>query len=92
MEKFKLGQVVITCGAEEQLSKSNTSAATLVLRHSKLEKGELCKDDYQENLASLTQGNEGRIFSHFKDKDGESIWVITEWDRSVTTILLPSEY
>lgn len=48
------------------------------------------KDDWEANQKALQDGN--RLFSVFFSKAGEKFWIITEWDRSVTTILLPSEY
>jgi hypothetical protein len=72
----------------------------LITDHKSLEKGALCDDDYQQNLEACKhegirdkEGNlmQSRIFSLYKVEEVE-FYVITEWDRSVTTILLPSEY
>jgi hypothetical protein len=54
------------------------------------ERGELSDEDHRENLYSVSR--QLRIFSAFKTKQDVKLWVITEADRSATTILLPSEY
>ncbi len=59
-------------------------------RHVRLEQGELDDADHKENLFSVDKAL--RIFSAYKTHLGVKVWVITEADRSVTTILLPSEY
>lgn len=48
------------------------------------------EEDAQANNVALGTG--GRLFSSYRDSDGTKIWIITEADRSVTTILLPEEY
>ena len=52
--------------------------------------GDVCEEDRKENEFSLE--NHLRLFSVYHLGDGTKIWIITEADRSVTTILLPSEY
>ncbi len=52
--------------------------------------GDLDDEDKKENELSVKQGF--RILSAYNLENGEKVWVITEWDRSVTTILLPEEY
>ena len=65
-------------------------------RHKNCDWGDLCDDDKEENSLSLENNN--RILSSYNipenlNIDSENkIWIITEWDRSVTTILFPSEY
>lgn len=86
--KFELGQVVITPRAEDILSKSKT--VELLIRHSKGDWGDLCEEDKQENEDALVCGN--RIFNSYKIDEDTKVWLITEWDRSYTTILLPDEY
>ena len=87
---FQLGQIYITPGAQDALEESGESAKTFINRHARLEQGELSDDDHRENLFSVSR--QLRIFSAFKTANGVKIWVITEADRSATTILLPSEY
>jgi hypothetical protein len=50
----------------------------------------MVEEDQEENRSSVEHGN--RVFSSYKLSTGEKLWVITEWDRSVTTLLLPDEY
>jgi hypothetical protein len=59
-------------------------------RHSQGDWGELDADDVQENEFSLTYGLQ--LLSAYSLADGTRIWIITEADRSATTVLLPSEY
>ena len=94
--KFKLGKTVITPGAIEALSKSNQLPDSFLNRHITGDWGELCQEDAQLNNEAIShEGNidkQQRVMSIYKTSKNETIWIITEWDRSVTTILLPSEY
>ncbi len=88
--RFPLGQIVATPGALEALEEAGQSAQEFISRHARLEQGELSDEDHKENLLSVDRHL--RIFSAFKTATGVKIWVITEADRSATTILLPEEY
>jgi len=88
MRKFELGQVVITKGALAELSQADVLNA--LRRHSTGDWGEICKEDKAENELSLREGF--RIFSAYKSVQDVKFWIITEADRSATTILLPEEY
>ena len=59
-------------------------------RHARGDWGELCHHDWKENEVGLTQGL--RLFSRYKDRHGTYFYIITEHDRSVTTVLLPDDY
>jgi hypothetical protein len=87
---FPLGSIYMTPGAIEALGEAGQSAQEFIARHARLEQGELCDEDHRENLYSVDRHL--RIFSAFKTREGVKLWVITEADRSATTILLPSEY
>lgn len=87
---FSLGQLVATPGALESLSLSQEDPLAYIQRHVTGDWGDLPEEDIQENELSLKEGF--RIFSAYHLKTGQKIYVITEWDRSVTTILLPEEY
>jgi hypothetical protein len=87
---FDLGQVVATPGALAALEKAGQNAMDLLSRHVTGDWGELCEDDQKENALSVKRGF--RILSNYKTNSGERVWVITEADRSVTTLLLPDEY
>jgi len=88
--KFEPGQTVSTPGALEELTRAGVRPIEIYERHLRLEQGSLCDEDHEENKKAIE--NENRIFSAFKLSTGAEIYVITEWDRSVTTILKPSEY
>ncbi len=88
--RFPLGQIMATHGALEALEEAGQSAQEFISRHARLEQGELSDEDHRENLFSVDKCL--RIFSAYRTSKGVKLWVITEADRSATTILLPSEY
>ena len=94
--KFNLGQVVATPGALEALNKSDQLPSEFLNRHVKGDWGDVCESDGElNNQAIANEGNEekqSRVMSVYKTAQKDVIWIITEWDRSATTILLPSEY
>ena len=90
MRRFALGRVVATPGALRALEKAEQLPAALLDRHVNGDWGEVPDEDKQENEFSVEHGF--RIVSAYTTSAGERIWVITEADRSYTTILLPSEY
>lgn len=88
--KFPLGRMVATPGALETLTAAGQDAIEFLYRHQQGDWGDLSDYDKQENEFSVDK--ELRIFSAYHTAKGEKIWIITEADRSATTILLPSEY
>lgn len=88
--KFTLGKVVATPGALEALMTSGQSATEFLNRHVSGDWGELDPEDQQANEQALIDGT--RLLSAYRLNDGTKMWVITEADRSATTLLLPSEY
>jgi len=90
---FTLGQVVSTQGAADLMLSTNITVFQLTDRHITGDWGELSLEDAAANEDALRLGHGGRILSVYEIGDNQSIvWVITEADRSVTTIMLPSEY
>jgi hypothetical protein len=88
---FPLGQIVATPGALAALGKAGQTPLDFLSRHVCGDWGELSDDDRKENQLSLRQGF--RLLSSYRTSaDDTRVWVITEADRSVTTILLPEEY
>jgi hypothetical protein len=87
---FDLGQLVATPGALAALEKTGQNAMELLSRHVRGDWGELPQEDKAENQFSLENGF--RLLSSYRTSAGDKIWVITEADRSVTTLLLPEEY
>lgn len=86
--KFDLGQVLITLPAQSALASEDVMAA--LTRHSVGDWGDCCKEDWNENELSLREGF--RLFSVYHDRKGTKFWIITEADRSATTVLLPEDY
>lgn len=85
---FEAGQVVMTQGACEALTVPQ--ALDLLFMHLSGQWGDLCPDDKAANDGAVKDGS--RILSAYTAPNGEKVWLITEWDRSATTFLLPSEY
>ena len=91
MGPLSLGRVLATPGALRVLLQTGEDPLRLLARHASGDWGELDAHDRRENERSLKNG--WRVFSSYPvGEDGQKVWVITEADRSCTTILLPSEY
>ena len=88
--RFALGQTFITPGAEAALQIAGQTATEFLRRHMSGDWGELSDEDVKENEFSLKEGL--RLLSAYQTGKGQKLWIITEADRSATTILLPSEY
>lgn len=88
--KFPLGRVVATPGALEALERNGQGPLEFLARHANGDWGELDEQDRQENEYSLTHGL--RLLSAYSLSDGTRLWIITESNRSSSTLLLPSEY
>jgi hypothetical protein len=88
--RFSLGRVVATPGALAALEGNGQSGAYYLARHVRGDFGDLCEDDKRANVEALREGL--RLLSAYRLSDGTRIWVISEADRSVTTLLLPEEY
>ena len=87
---FPLGIVYLTIGARESLQESNQEPFEFLSKHQTGDYGLVCEEDKQENDLSVKEGF--RILSTYKTTKDVKIWIITEADRSSTTLLLPSEY
>ena len=88
--RFGLGQVVGTPGALQALQDAGQQPAEFLTRHVTGDWGELSDEDREENEFSVKQ--RFRILSSYELNSGAKVWVITEADRSATTLLLPEEY
>jgi hypothetical protein len=88
--KFSLGSLVATPGAIQAFSEAEEEMLPYLQRHACGDWGDLPVEDLEENELALAQGF--RLLSAYHLKDLVKIWIITEADRSATTILLPSEY
>jgi hypothetical protein len=87
---FPLGSVVATPGALDLLDRSGINAASLLARHQSGDFGVVCVEDIYENTFAI-EHDSGRVLSAYV-VGNERLWIITEADRSSTTLLLPSEY
>lgn len=87
---FTLGRIVATPRVLRLLSRHNMSPMQLISRHVRGDWGCLDPEDVTANNEAV-HGNE-RIFSNYPIAGDDHVWVITERDRSVTTLLLPCEY
>ena len=90
--KFPLGQIVATAGVAarmEEYPTFQTGVMQSLHRHSQCDWGDMDAEDCQTNEAALVYGS--RVMSDYTI-DGIRIWIITEADRSATTILFPDEY
>jgi hypothetical protein len=84
-----LGSVVVTRNAADKLT--NADVTTGLNRHSACDWGDLDDANWEKNNRAVLRGDD-RLFSAYKTGNGVKFWSITEWDRSYTTVLLPSDY
>lgn len=87
-QPFELGRTVITANAQRTLDLDDVTIA--LNSHACGDWGDCCPDDWQANEEALREGT--RLFSVYHDRQGTKFWIITEWDRSATTVLLPEDY
>ena len=90
----KLGQLVVTAGVNERIANDKKFAhkiSRILNRFVNQDWGELDDEDKLMNDLALKNGDD-RILASYDIQDGEKVWVITEWDHSVTTVLFPDEY
>ncbi len=85
--RFPLGQIVITANAQARLDPSDVEQG--ISRHGSGDWGEICPEDARANADGLEHGD--RLMSVY-GKGHRRFWIITEWDRSVTTVLMPEDY
>lgn len=90
--KFEAGPIVVTRAVNDRLAEDGRFAAFIwksLGRHLRGDWGDLGEEDKQENAFSLTR--DLRLFSAY-EANGYKVWIITEADRSVTTVLFPEDY
>jgi hypothetical protein len=88
--RFPLGRVLATPGALQALEKARQQPQEFLDRHTKGDWGDVDSHDAAENELSLQRGF--RLLSSYTTGSGDKLWIITEADRSATTLLLPEEY
>ena len=86
--RFPLGHTVITPNARDSLNPEDVQTA--LRRHAAGDWGDVDEHDRAENELSLTK--QLQLFSVYHDRNKVKFWIITEADRSATTILLPEDY
>lgn len=86
--RFPLGQIVATPNALTQIP--NEEIMSALSRHVRGDWGTLDPDDLNANECALQQG--GRLLSAYRSRRNIKFWIITEADRTVTTVLLPEDY
>ena len=93
--RFKLGQILATPGALAVLEKAGVQPVSLLARHQSGDWGELCKEDREMNEQAIQNERDKdkrqRVMSVYL-VGSEKVYLITEHDRSVSTLLLPSDY
>ena len=85
---FELGQIVATKNVLSLVPAEDIIKGLKL--HAMGDWGELCDEDRESNERGLEQG--ARLLSAYLDRFGNRYWIITEWDGSLTTILLPEDY
>lgn len=86
--KFPLGNLYATTNAVNAIPHFEMWLA--ITRHVRGDWGDVCPEDWKLNDEALVVGN--RLLSSYKTEAGVKFWIITEWDRSLTTVLLPEDY
>ena len=93
-QNFSLGQLVATRGVDDLMNRDLAFRAFVQLslgKYVNCDWGDVCDEDWKQNDDSIRDGE--RIHaSYYHIESQTKIWIITEWDRSVTTILFPEEY
>ena len=88
VSRFPIGRLVITQGANRELTQDDVIQGLVC--HMGGDWGELDEFDWSQNEFAVENG--GRVLSRYSSRSGVVFWIITEHDRSATTILLPIEY
>jgi hypothetical protein len=87
---IRLGQIVATPNALRALTESDETPEEFLARHQSGDWGEVSSEDWEENELSVREGF--RVLSSYTLSTGKKLWIITEADRSATTLLLPEDY
>ena len=86
---FETGNLYVTVGVNALVNDDRVGLLEIVARHMNCDWGDVCEEDKQSNNEALL--HDYRLLSSYQ-LNNETVWIITEADRSATTILLPSEY
>lgn len=88
--RFRLGRILATPAALEVLADARVSIVDVLCRHVRGDWGDLSESDRQQN--ELAVAADARLLSSYVLPGGQTVWLITESDRSATTFLLPGDY
>ncbi|KWO50038.1 hypothetical protein [Burkholderia territorii] len=88
--RLSLGKLIATPAALYALQTADVSVYHLVNRHARHDWGDLCEADRQRNDMAVING--ARVLSSYTLPNHVQVWIITEADRAVTTVLLSKEY
>lgn len=93
---FPIGQLLATRGVHDLVQDDpgfSDFAQTCFLKYRRCDWGDTCKGDKEQNDSAVAHGDD-RILAEYRHPDHPEwrLWIITEWDRSVTTLLFPDEY
>lgn len=89
-ERLPLGRTLMTRAVADLVASGKVNPLPLIARHSACDWGDVCAEDWCSNNRAV-RGN-GLVLSSYEVSGDLKVWIITEWDRSVTTLLLPSDY
>ncbi|MCW5706933.1 hypothetical protein [Shinella sp.] len=89
--RFSMGHLVMTRDVAHLIEQGRLDPAPYIARHLKADWGDLSDFDWAANDRALRSG-EDRLFSSYEVAPDLRIYIITEWDRSATTLMLPSDY
>jgi len=87
---FAPGSIMMTAGVAEHCQQRDVDLLPYLKRHLSADWGAVSAEDWQANNKALKEGT--RLLSAYDLPTNHRVWVITEWDRSATTILFPHEY
>ena len=88
--RFTPGMIVATQGVQALIERNTFNPTHYLQRHLDGDWGDVDSEDWEANQSALEHGD--RLLSVYRITDEVTLWIITEWDRSVTTMLLPDEY
>ncbi|WP_043299655.1 hypothetical protein [Burkholderia pseudomallei] len=88
--RFQPGRLIMTAGVDTLIHEGRLNPLPYLRRHLRADWGELTNEDRRRNDTALQCGD--RLLSSYQVTPDLTLWIVTEWDRSVTTLLLPSEY
>lgn len=87
---FSFGIVGMTAGVQSLVQSGELEPLEYLVRHLQGDWGDISDEDRQRNADALVHGN--RVLSSYQLPGGQCLWILTEADRSITTLLMPEEY